>query len=428
MAEAGPLTEFRRARVELLRAQLAFSTNRGSESPVLLLGAARRLEPIDVGRSRAAYLEAISAAMFAGRLAGPGGSLTEVARAARVAPRPLHDPRPPDLMLDGLATHFNTGYAAGVKILRRALATFGAGMSTDEQLRWLWLAQGVAMHIWEDEPWERLSARFVRLAREVGWFSELPLALTSRAYTLLFAGELTAAASLAGEVQTATEAMGSNLAPYAAMVLAALRGDEAEASALIGATTREATARGEGTAMAVTAHSEALLYNGLGRYEHAVTAARRAASFNGDLGTSSWPLVELIEAATCSGMAETAVGALLSDGPAAEILYQEAITRLARTRLHPDLARAHLLFGEWLHRALRRGEARDQLRTAHAVLDAIGMDAFAGRARRELRATGETARRLSARARYATDAGDDLTASRGELRHTLTGNASEGRP
>jgi hypothetical protein len=244
MAEAGPLTEFRRARVELLRAQLAFSTNRGSESPVLLLGAARRLEPIDVGLSRAAYLEAMSASMFAGRLAGPGGSLTEVARAARAAPRPQHDLRPPDLMLDGLATHFNTGYAAGVKILRRALATFGAGMPMDEQLRWLWLAQGIAMHIWEDEPWERLSAQFVRLAREVGWFSELPLALTSRAYTLLFAGELTAAASLAGEVRTATEAMGSSLAPYAAMVLAALRGDEAEASALIGATTHEATARG----------------------------------------------------------------------------------------------------------------------------------------------------------------------------------------
>ena len=247
--------------------------------------------------------------------------------------------------------------------------------------------------------------------------------------------------------------------------------------------------------MAVTAHSEALLYNGLGRYEHAVTAAQRATSFHGDVGTSSWALVELIEAATRSGMAETAVGALarltemttasgtdwalgiearsralLSDGPAAEILYQESITRLARTRLGPDLARAHLLFGEWLRRALRRGEARDQLRTAHAMFDAIGMDAFAGRARRELRATGETARRLSARARPATDAGGDLTAqevqvarlaregqtnpeiasrlflsprtvqyhlskvfaklqisSRGELRHTLTGNASEGR-
>src|SRR5207247_7172177 len=163
-------------------------------------------------------------------------------------PRPPPGPRPPDLILDGLAAHFNAGYAAGLAILRQALATFEAGLSAEEKLRWLWLAQGVAMHIWEDESWERLSTLFVRLARDLGWFSELPLALTARAYTLLFAGDLSAAASLAAEVRTAAEAMGSGLAPYAAMVLAALRGAETEASWLVETTTRNATARGEGVA------------------------------------------------------------------------------------------------------------------------------------------------------------------------------------
>jgi len=177
-AEAGSLTEFQAARVELLRAQLAFATNRGGDAPVLLFNAAQLLEPIDTGQSCAAYLEALSAAMFAGRLASPGGSQPEVARAAGAAPRPLHDLRPPDLILDGLAAHSNTGYAAGLVILRQALTAFGDDMSVDEKLRWLWLAQGVAMHIWDDQSWEELSSRFARLARDLGWFSELPLALT----------------------------------------------------------------------------------------------------------------------------------------------------------------------------------------------------------------------------------------------------------
>jgi hypothetical protein len=180
-AQAVPLDEVEQARADLLRAHLAFITNRGSDAPPLLLRAARRLEPIDARLARGAYLEALSAATFAGRLAHPDGTLAKVARAAGAAPRPTRDPSAPDLLLDGLAAHFNQGYAAGVPILRSALEIFGVGMSTDEELRWLWLAHGSAMHLW-DEDWERFADRFVRLAREVGWFSELPLALTAQAF------------------------------------------------------------------------------------------------------------------------------------------------------------------------------------------------------------------------------------------------------
>jgi DNA-binding CsgD family transcriptional regulator len=421
VAENGSLSELEQAQADLLRAQLAFVTNRGRDAPPLLLRAGKRLEPVDAAMARAAYLEALSAALFAGRLARPDGTPVAVARAARAAPPSPHGQRAPDLLLDGLAAHFNDGYAAGAPLLRSALAAFGNGMSADEQLRWLWLAQGSAMHLWDDETWARLAERFVRLIREVGWYSELPLALTSRAYTMLFAGEFTAAASLIAEMRTATEATGSNLAPYAAMALAALRGDENEAKALIDATTRDATARGEGVAIAVTAWAEAVLHNGHGRYAQAVTAAQRASGFCGDLGTSSWALVELIEAAARSGMPEAAAvallrlsrttsdsgtdwalgiqarsRALLNDGAEAEALFQESLARLARTRMRPDLARAHLLYGEWLRRERRRGEARERLRTAHSMLEDMGMDAFAERARRELQATGETAARRTA--------------------------------
>src|SRR6185437_4524150 len=311
IAENGSLSELEQARADLLRAQLAFVTNRGRDAPPLLLRAGKRLEPIDPALARAAYLEALSAALFAGRLARPDGTPVAVARAARDAPPSPGGQRAPDLLLDGLAAHFNEGFAAGVPILRSALAVFGVGMSTDEQLRWLWLAQGSAMHLFDFELWTRFSERFVQLTREVGWFSELPLALTARAFTMVFAGEFTAAATLIAEIRTAKEATGSHLAPYAGMALAALRGDKAETTSLIDATTRDATARGEGVAIAATAWAEALLLNGHGRYAQAVTAAQRASGFCGDLGTSNWALIELIEAAARSGAPETAAVALL---------------------------------------------------------------------------------------------------------------------
>jgi hypothetical protein len=243
----------------------------GSDAPSLLLKAARRLEPIDTALSRATYLEALSAGMFAGRLA-LGGGVLEVARAARAAPPPPDSPGPPDLLLDGLGAHYNQGYEAALRLLRKALDAFGSGMSVNEELHWHWVAGVAARHIWDDDCWQVLSERHVQLARDVGALTELPLALNSHAFMLLFAGDLTAAASLIQELQPAMEATGSNLAPYAALGLAALRGRRAEADALIEATARDVTLRGEGIGITVLEWATAVLNNGIGDYQRALNS------------------------------------------------------------------------------------------------------------------------------------------------------------
>lgn len=423
MAEAGPLTELQQARVEVLRAQVAFATNRGRDAAPLLLTAARRLEPIDGALSRATYLDALTAAMFADRLAGPGGGSLDVARAARTAPRPLHAPTSPDLLLDGLAANFNEGYAAGVPLLRRALISFGQDMSAEQELRWSWLACIAALHLWDDEDWDVRSTRYVELARTTGALTELPLALSMRVYVLLFAGDLRAAAALVDEIQTVTEATGSNPAPYGAVALAALRGEPVEASARIEATMADVTQRGEGIGVVVAARANAVLNNGLGRYHEAMAAAHLAlGQVNSPAlrnpGAMNWAATEYIEAAVRCGMTEAATEtlrwitamtsasgtgwalgiearsrALVSDDRTAEALYREAIDRLAKTRIQIELARANLLYGEWLRRRRRRHDAREQLHTAHDLFTAMGAEAFAERARRELLATGETARK-----------------------------------
>jgi DNA-binding CsgD family transcriptional regulator len=433
-AEASSLGDFQRARADLARAQLAFITSRGAEAPPLLLNAARRLARIDPGLSRATYLDALSAAIFAGRLASPGGGVLEVARATAAAPPPPGTPRAPDLLLDALTAYYSEGMAAGVPLLRGALLTFGDGMAPDEELRLLWLAcVAGATRIWDDRLWDVLSARHVQLARDTGALSELPLALTSRAYFQLFAGELATVAALAHELRAVTEVTGIALAPYGPLGLAAFQGDEARALALIDVTMEDVTLRGEGVGITFAQWANAVLNNGLGRYDEALTAARRACAYEDDLGSLLWPVPELIEAATRTGRTDLAAWgyarlteltsacdtdwglgirarsrALLSEGAAAEELYLEAITRLGRTRLRVDLARAHLLYGEWLRRERRRTGAREQLRTAHAMLESTGVAGFAERARRELRATGESAR---TRAPAATH--QELTAQEG---------------
>jgi DNA-binding CsgD family transcriptional regulator len=415
MAEAAPLDEVQQANVSLVRAQLAFAALRGSDAPPLLLQAAKRLEPYDAGLSRSTYMDALIAAVFAGRLAGPGGSLLDVARAAGAAPSPPHPPRAPDLLLDGLVAHFNQGYAVAVPMLRKALRAFSGGTAADMEPRWLSFAYVAAAHIWDDEASIILSDQWATLTRQAGALSELPLALFSRVYAHLIAGELVAAASVVEQMQAAIEATGSDLAPFGALGLAALRGSEADTSALIEATLRNASQRGQGFAISVAEWASAVLNNGLGRYAAALTAAQRSSEIDYELGLPNWAVVELIEAAARSGTSNAAAGAyrrlaemaraagtdwalglearshaLLSEGAEAERLHREAIERLRRTRVRAELARAHLLYGEWLRRERRRGEAREQLRTASQMLEAMGMAAFAERARRELLATGET--------------------------------------
>ena len=428
MAEAGPLDEPQRARADLVRAQLAFVSNRGSDASPLLLAAARRLERIDISLARATYLDTINAAMFAGHLAGPGAGVVEVSRAAQSAPPAQGPPRPHDLLLDGLAANFSEGYRAGLPLLQQALARYGHQMPAEEELRWLWLACIAALHVWDDGKWDVLSKRHVELARQVGALGELPLALSSRVYLLLFAGELAAAASLTEEVQAATEATGSNLAPYGALGVAVLRGQETEASALIRATGQDVALRGEGIGVTLTKWANAVLYNSLGRYDRALTAAEHGSQDPDELGLAAWSMVELIEAAarteqpgraadplrflteiTCAAGTDWALGiqarsrALLTDGDSAEQQYLEAIERLGRTHIRMELARAQLVYGEWLRRENRRVHARAQLRSAHEMFVSMRADGFAERARRELLATGETVRKRT------VDTRDELT-------------------
>jgi DNA-binding CsgD family transcriptional regulator len=428
-AETGPLSERERASVDLLRAQLAYVTSHGGDAPLLLVRAAKRLEPIDTDLARATYMDALTAAMFAGRMASPGGHTLEVASAASAAPRPPHEPRVPDLLLDGLAANFTEGYPAGVAALRQAVKVFAAGLPPDggeptgEETRWLWSVSQMALHLWDDEHWDRFSARYLDLARRAGALSELPLALSTRCMMLLHAGDLTAVTTLTAEQRAATEATGSQFAPYAAMFLAALQGRQDDVSALVSATASDAAGTGEGIAISCAEWTKALLHNGLGNYPEAMTAAQESLHHQEypDMhypGIANWAAAELVEAAARSGNTEVAVGcyrwlaemtsasgtdwalgvearsaALVTEGDAAEGRYQEAIAHLGRTRVRTELARVHLLYGEWLRRQRRRGEAREQLRTAHDMLAAMGMDGFAERASRELQATGETARK-----------------------------------
>ncbi len=275
MAQAGPLDELQRARGDHLRAQVVFASSHGRDAPPLMLSAARRLEPLDVGLARETYLEAFTAALFVGRLSPAVG---DVARAARIAPPPPVPGRAPDLLLDGLALLVTEGYPAGVPALRRALLAFRAqDIPAEEGLSWLWLAGRAAMAVWDDETWHVLASRHVRLARESGALSELPLAVRSRILLHSHSGELAEGAALIAEAQAVGDATGTQLAPYGATGIAAWRGREAEAVELIKANMDGVTTRGEGRGV-TSQYSAALLYNGLGQYDKALAAAELCAS------------------------------------------------------------------------------------------------------------------------------------------------------
>jgi DNA-binding CsgD family transcriptional regulator len=424
VAESGPLSDVQQARTDLLHARLAFVTDRGNDAPPLLLKAARRLQPVDTPLCRATYLNAMEAAFFVGRLASGAGYL-DVARAARNAPQ-QHSPRPSDLVLDGFIAHFLDGYAAGLPILRRAVRAACEGSTPNDEPEFM--VAVAATHIWDDEGLDVITARHVELARAAGARTQLPLALSARARNLLYTGDLAAAEAVIHEAQTVTRATGDRFATSAVMAVLGFRGDEAGLSALIEANTNDVMKRGEGSWLTVAEYAGALLNNGTGNHAAALALAQRAAE-QPDLATPPRAGVELVEAAARCGAAAvatqaltklaqttTAAGtdwalgvearsrALLAEGPAAERLYRQAIELSGRTRMRTEVARAHLLYGEWLRRERRRTDARAQLRSAHDMFDAMGMQAFAGRARRELAATGETARKRTA----ATD-GPQLT-------------------
>jgi DNA-binding CsgD family transcriptional regulator/tetratricopeptide (TPR) repeat protein len=427
-AQAGPLDELGRARVDLLQGEVAYAQNRGGEAPALLLQAAKRLETLDPRLSRDTYLDAWGSALFAGRLA-KRGTLREVSQTVPAAARTADASRPADLLLDGFALVFTGGRAAAAPVLQHAASAFaGPEASMEEVLRWGWLATAAAVYVWDFDTCVAVATRGVELARDSGALEVLAVSVNVLAQAVALRGDFSAAALLIAEADAVREATGTRVGPYGGLVLAALRGQESDAAELIDATITEATNGGQGTAVQYAHWANAVVMNGRGRYDEALRAAIEASDDTPELFVSMWSLSELIEAATrthdtelaAQGMerlaehtrgsnAEWALAmeararALLDSSDAAEGLYREAIDRLGRTRLRPELARSRLLFGEWLRRSGRRADARGQLQAAHDAFACMGADAFAERARHELLATGAKVRRRAAETR------DELT-------------------
>jgi DNA-binding CsgD family transcriptional regulator len=411
----GLLDAFGRARVDLLRGQIASEQRRGGEAGRLLLSAARMLERLDPELARETYLEALAGAMSSD--VEVVGGATAVAQAARAAPAGTGPPRTADVLLEAFAIRLTDGYAAAVPTLARALELLLADVS-NEGIGRLSVSSSrdgniVALEMWDDEALHRLAARQVQVARDAGALVHLQFALSFLARTHMLAGELTTATLMIDEARLIAEATGNPTLVNAPMILAAWRGHEAQASELIEATSEEAAAR----RWTSNNYARAVLYNGLGRHDAARDAAWEAMQPD-PIGYGAYLVPELAEAASRTGdrallesslewlsertgviSSEWATGiearvrALLSEGDVAETLYGESIAHLSGPRLRLELARTHLLFGEWLRRERRRVDARTHLRTALEAFTSMATEAFAGRAERELLATGEHARK-----------------------------------
>jgi DNA-binding CsgD family transcriptional regulator len=431
--EAGPHDELAGARADLLQGQIAFEQQRGSDAGRMLMSAARRLEPLDPELARETYLEALGGAMASDvEIAGGTQAVAEAARAAPPGPTP---PRAGDVVLDAFAIRFTDGYAAAVPRLARALQLLLAMELRNQEVgRQLSLSGSrtrhfVALEVWDADAMHLLAARQVQFARDTGALLHLHFALSFLANSRLLAGDLTAASVAIDEARMIGEATGNRALVGAPMILAAWRGREAQASHLIDATWEEAAAR----RWTSNAYARAVLYNGLGRHDAARDAVREA--FQRDpIGFGTLLVPELAEAASRTGDqallesalkwlsertrvitsewafgVEARVRALLTEGEAAEALYRKSITHLVGTRVRLELARSHLLYGEWLRRERRRVDAREQLRTALEMFTAMGVEAFAGRAERELLAIGEHVRKRSVETR------DELTAQEAQI-------------
>jgi DNA-binding CsgD family transcriptional regulator len=423
-AEHGPQDTRRTAEVWRLRGHIALDLQRGAEASRLLLRAARALEPLDIAVARQTHLEALAAAMWAVGLDGTDDIVLDAARASRAAPPGPQPARPVDIVLDALALRFTNGFTAAAPALIRALDVLRRQSADEEAGRWLWAAGNnvsgiIAMELFDSEARHALGVGQVEAARCTGALVQLQVGLHYLAHTNLVAGELAAAAAQIDESSSISDATGSQPVAYTELALAAFRGREAEASALIRSTIRTATANGQGRIVSFATYASAVLYNGIGRYDAARDAALRVIDRE-VMGYSSLVIAELAEAASRTGdielihralawmrerTAATPTGwsrgiearihALASDGEDADRLYLESIALLGGTRLRAELARGHLLYGEWLRRERRRADARGQLGTAHEMLVEMGLEGFAHRARDELLATGATVRKRS---------------------------------
>lgn len=403
----GYLDQLGLAMRELLRGRAAFLLSRAPEAPELILEAARRLQSFDVPAARETYLEAVEAAAFTGST-GTDSRLHAVTAAARQAPAAVEPVRALDLLLDGIALTYAEGDAAGIPVIKSALAAF----QTEHDPRWLGMACHTAMAIWDDESCHVLSRRRIKAARDAGALHILPLALNYMAGLHLNSGEFDAAAALIAEADSIAKATGGVPFDHAGLMLAGWRGSDNGLPELR-ARRQRAEEEGDALTMASAELAEALLHNGHRRYGEALAASAGALRHD-EFAFGMWVLPEMVEAAARSGDAGLAEAtarrllsrtslsgtgyaagqaaralALVTTGTAAEAHYQEATLAFenAGTALH--LARVHLLYGEWLRRERRQREARDKLRLAHEMFARIGAVAFAERTASELRVVGE---------------------------------------
>ncbi len=431
IAERDATTDFQGARAHLVRSQIAFASGLNDEALPLLLSAAQRFEPLDMALARETYLVAWGSAAL---IAADRDNLTRISHAIASLPEVTGEPRPIDLVLEGCASLVVDGRAAAIPVLQRAAAVI-ADLPDRDVLTWGWQAAGVSGALWDDQLMLTMYTREVDVLRRAGALTELPIHLISLGVATSWSGDFAAASAIVAEADIAAAATGIPLAPNAKMMLGALRGVEADVWPLIATTIEQAGAARQMMGVTCANWAAAILYNGLARYDDAMNAGLVCTQI-AELWVSVWVLPEVIEAAvrideeqvardsldrlvdaTQPCGTDWALGilarsrALLDDGPDTDALYNEAIERLGRTNLRPELARARLLYGEWLRRRGKRVDARAQLRAAHEMFEAIGMEAFAERARRELLATGETVRKRTAEAA----ASDDLTAQEQQI-------------
>ncbi len=435
LAEAGTMDEAQHARARLLRGQMAFALGDPRGAIRDLLSAADRLRTLDVKAARLTYLEAWGAAVVTGE---PTGDISVFAVSAAAASLPpAEDPGPTDILLDGLVTLITSGRMAAAPILRRAIAAFASpDTSVEDSMRWGWMMSNPPTVLWDERAWHDIGLRQLDLTRSAGALARLSLAASSMSIVLALRGDFAAAATVIREVDAVVDVTGLEILPLGKIVTAALGGMEAEATALLDALAEGSAASGQLFGVQFSLLARATLLNGLSRYGDAFAAADRASSEAPELFISAWALPELIEAGVRSdnraGLrvaldrlteaadaadtdwargVEVRCRALLSDGDVAERCYQEALERLARTQLRPELARTHLLYGEWLRGQGREIDARLQLHTAHDLFTLIGMEGFAERARRELLATGEKVVKRTTE----SSAADELTAQERQI-------------
>jgi DNA-binding CsgD family transcriptional regulator len=422
VAEAGATDDGQSAQQMLLRARIAFASRRGGDAPLLFLTAAERLTPLDEPLARETYLEALMASIFAGRLSGQAGAdPNSVAHAARAAPPPPRPARAVDLLLGALVVRFTDGYSAAAPLLDAALQQLRRDyLRGDGDPRWYGLAGRVALDLWDWIAWDDLTGRHIQMLRDGGLLTLLPVALAFRAWMSVHAGRFSDAEALLEEAHLITGATGTAPPGYIEPVLAAYRGDKPRTLKLVRAGIDRSTVRADGQMVPMVHFAAAVLHIGLGEYREALAATELAVQHD-DLGLGGYALVQRIEAAARLGENEIATDALnrlivrtepsgtdvafglaarsralLATGEEADALYRTAIRHLERTGITMLVARAHLIYGEWLRRENRRTDAREQLRRAHGLFVKAGADAFADRACRELVATGESVAILDA--------------------------------